>query len=128
MTTPELPRRFVAQPDDTGHSYTVWDTVLHAFRTTGQTRAQAEQLAADLELQYDAWGPRPAAAIRPVKPAVDVDVAVWQPAGRLDCWLRERIDQSLTPQFGWYGRVRTIQSHYLWLPAENLRQTGKPAK
>ena len=122
MSIPDLPRRFLVQTGETG-SYTVWDTVLHAVRHTSRDQLQAEREAADLELRYDAWGLRTAAAVRPVQPVVDVDT--WQPVGRLDYWLRERVDQSLVPRFGWYGRVRT-DTGYLWIPAEHLRRSETP--
>ncbi len=124
MTTAEFPCRFVVQPGPDGGTWVVWDTVLHALRSTGQTRVRAEQVAADLEVQYDTWGLRPATSIRTVQPAIDVDTAIWQPAGRLDGWVRDRADQSaLAPRLGWYGRVRTDDGRYLWIPAMNLRRT-----
>ena len=68
MTTPDLPRRFVVRQADDG-TWGVWDTVINAARSAGQDQARAEQHAADLELQFDAWGPRPAPSVRPVRPA-----------------------------------------------------------
>jgi hypothetical protein len=71
--------------------------MINTARGTGQGRTQAEQTAADLELQFDAWGPRPAPSIRPVPPAVPVDGAPWNPVGVLDHRTRVRADNSLVP-------------------------------
>lgn len=121
MTTPDLPRRFVVRHADDG-TWGVWDTMINAARSTGLDRARAEQHAADLELQFDAWGPRPGPSVRAVRPAVPVDGADWKRAGLLDHWIRVRADQSLVPRFAWYGRVRTDDGTFVWLPAEDLRK------
>ena len=125
--TPDLPRRFVVRRDDDG-TWGVWDTVINAARATGLDQARAEQQAADLELQFDAWGPRPAPSVRPVRPSIPVHAADWKPAGMLDHWIRVRADESLIPRFGWYGRVRTDTGTYLWLPADDLRRTDPTSR
>ena len=124
--TSQLPRRFVIR--DTGSGRVgVWDTVVNAWRSTNQTRPDAERDAADLELRFDAWGIRPAHTIRPVTPAIDVDLATWQPAGLLDYWIRVRTEASLVPSFAWYGRIRTPETgSYRWLPAAELRRSVGP--
>ena len=122
MSSPDLPRRFLVRQADDG-TWGMWDTMINAARAAGQDRARAEQQAADLELQFDAWGPRPAPSIRPVRPGIPVDGADWQPVGVLDHWIRVRADNSLVPKFAWYRRVRTDAGTYLWLPAEDLRRT-----
>jgi hypothetical protein len=121
VTSTGMPRRFLARLCDDG-SVGVWDCAINAWRSAGQNQAQAEQHAADLELQFDAWGPRPAQAVRRVQPPVAVDNASWQPAGLLDHWIRVCADDSFVPRFAWYGRVRTESGAHLWLPAEDLRR------
>lgn len=120
----DLPRRFHVQPATDGDGWVVWDTQINAIRHTAIHRPLAEQHAADLEVQYDAWGMRPAAGIRRLEHPIDVDQAEWHPAGRLDCWIRDRADDALTPRFAWWGRVRTDGGTYLWLPAGDLRPSS----
>lgn len=126
MTTPDLPRRFLVRRCDDGSSG-VWDTVINAWRATGLDPTRAERQAADLELQFDAWGPRPVNSLRAVRPPVEVDVEKWQPAGLLDYWLRARIEESLVPRFAWYGRIRRDDGSYLWQPADSLRRSATRA-
>ena len=119
-------RRFLVHPGENGGGWVVWDTQLNAIRHTADSRSKAEQHAADLEVHYDAWGMRPAAGVRRPDRPLDVDQAIWQHVGRLDCWIRDRVDDALTPRFGWWGRVRTDDGHYLWIPARGLRPSSQP--
>jgi len=52
--------RFKVRPDTEAGLYGVWDGGSNGWRGRGLLEAAAHQLAADLELQYDAHGPRPA--------------------------------------------------------------------
>jgi hypothetical protein len=49
--------RFKARPADGDNQWSVWDTAVNGCRGAGLTRQEANEQAADLELQYDAPGP-----------------------------------------------------------------------
>jgi hypothetical protein len=95
-------------PNDWG----VWDAAANGWRGLGLTEDDAHATADDLDLQYDAHGPRPADNVRRLNPGRSVDRADWRPAGILEVWLRER-DQ-------WFGRVRGTDGRTRWIPAHDL--------
>jgi hypothetical protein len=74
-------------------------------------------MAADLDVQYDAHGPRPAAAVHWVKPAKRVKWAEWH-NGELDVWIRDH-DQ-------WLGRVRDLDGNISWIRGPDLRPEDAP--
>jgi hypothetical protein len=50
---------------------------------------------------------------RAVDPAVQVDMATWSKAGRLDWWVKERQQ--------WLGRARGADGRQRWIKASDLR-------
>jgi hypothetical protein len=107
--------RFTVRPSNDGDgTYGVWDGAVNGWRASGLTDADtAEQMKADLDLQYNAHGPRPAVDVRRADPAKPVRIATdWKP-GELDAWIRENGQ--------WLGRVRDLEGHITWVPAADLR-------
>lgn len=78
----------------------------------GDPEAKARELASDLDVQYDAHGPRAADAIRHVDPAQKVQRATWS-TGELDVWIRDNGE--------WLGRVRDKDGGITWVPGTDLR-------
>jgi hypothetical protein len=72
--------RFTVRPSDDGSNrFGVWDGAVNGWRAIGiDDEAEAHRIASDLDIQYDAHGPRPADAIRKVDPAQPVQRAQWQ--------------------------------------------------
>ena len=95
----------------TGRSGTTRPTVA---AEPGLSEQAAHRLAADLELQYDVYGPRSPDHVRRVDPPVPVEKA-WQPAGFLDAWIFE--------QGTWLGRVKGKDDKVSWIPQAELRRT-----
>ncbi len=94
----------------------VWDNALNGWRETGLSDAIAAEWArSELDVQFDAYGPRPAVDVRRVEPSKHVERVLWQPAGVLDVWIRER---GL-----WLGRACDGDGHVAWIPAPELRET-----
>jgi hypothetical protein len=52
---------------------------------------------------------------REVDPPVEVQVAIWSKAGRLDWWVKERQQ--------WLGRVGGADGQQRWIKAADLRPT-----
>jgi hypothetical protein len=100
---------------DGPNGWGVWDGAANGWRGSDLTEHDAHATADDLDLQYDAHGPRPADTVRRVDPAQPVDRADWQPAGVLEVWIRERGH--------WYGRVRGPDGQTTWIPATDLHPT-----
>ncbi|MET7284182.1 hypothetical protein ABZS29_38470 [Kribbella sp. NPDC005582] len=99
-------------------SWEVWDNSVNGQRGSGLTEAAAYELAADLELQYDAYGQRSPAHVRKMDSPVPVEVQTWTGAGSLEAWLYD-------PKAGqWFGRVRN-GVRIEWIPASELRQAGR---
>lgn len=100
-------------------SWEVWDNSVNGRRGSGLTEAAAYELAADLELQYDAYGPRSPEQVRKVNPPAPVERAEgWELAGTLEAWLYD-------PKAGhWFGRVRN-GTHIEWVHASELRPAGR---
>jgi hypothetical protein len=99
-------------------SWGVWDGAANGWRGRDLTEDQAQALADDLELQYDAHGPRPAEMVRRVQPPIPIDRAVWQPGGILEAWIRQRGE--------WFGRIRQADGSASWVPAADLRPDRSP--
>lgn len=115
--------RFKVRKDGDGRTaHGVWDGAANGWRARDLTEQQAHQVAADLELQYDAHGPRPPETVRRVQPPRPVARAVWQSGGVIEAWVRQR--------GVWYGRVRGADGHISWIPAAELRPdtSGAPAE
>ena len=106
--------RFTVRPSDDGaNTFGVWDSAVNGWRATGiSDEPRARELASDLEIQYDAHGPRPADAIRHVQPSQEVQRAAWS-TGELDVWIRDNGE--------WLGRVRDKNGHVTWVPGADLR-------
>lgn len=99
-------------PDGGGdHDWLIWDNAANGERGSGLTERGARDLAAELELQYDAHGLRDASTVRRVDPPVPVEA--FQPAGRLDAWVRENGE--------WVGRIRSRDGEYSWIRHTDLR-------
>ncbi|HWD83247.1 MAG TPA: hypothetical protein VG497_30315 [Kribbella sp.] len=96
---------------DTG--WTVFDNAANGNRGSGLSEDAAYRLAADLELQYDVYGPRNPDHVRRVDPPVPVEKA-WVPVGFVDAWVFE--------QGTWIGRVKDHNGRYTWIPGIELRQ------
>src|SRR6266545_8004611 len=81
--------RFNVRPGDNGDGdWMVWDNAMNGHRGRCASEAEANALAADLELQYTVHGPRDQADVRRIDPPVPVDG--WQPrVGELDAWVNE---------------------------------------
>jgi hypothetical protein len=104
--------RFTVRPSDNG-SYGVWDGAVNGWRANGLTEREAHQAKTDLDLQYDARGPRDPTTVRRVSPAQPVQRAEWRADGELDAWIRDAGQ--------WLGRVRDQDGHVGWIPAAQLR-------
>ena len=50
---------------------------------------------------------------REVNPPIPVELATWSAAGRLDWWVKERLE--------WFGRVRGPDGRQKWIKASDLR-------
>src|SRR3954453_9929503 len=108
--------RFTVRPSDDGsNGFGVGDGAVNGWRATGiDDEAKAQEIASDLDVQYDTHGPRPAdagrhvdpespppapppaAAPRLVAPPQLPQRAAWS-AGELDVWIRDNGE--------WLGRV-----------------------
>ena len=106
--------RFTVRPaDDGSNRFGVWDGAVNGWRSTGiDDEWEAHRIASDLDVQYDAHGPRPADAVRKVDPAQPVQRAARQ-SGELDVWIRDNGE--------WLGRVRDKDGHVTWIPGSDLR-------
>jgi len=79
--------RFNVRPGDGVSDWLVWDNAMNGHRGRGLSQAEAAEVAADLESQYDVHGAGDQANIRRVSPPVPGDA--WQRAGVLDAWVLE---------------------------------------
>ena len=50
---------------------------------------------------------------RPIDPPIQVDIATWLGAGKLDWWVKDRQE--------WFGRVRGADGRERWIRAIDLR-------
>ena len=106
--------RFTVRPSDDGSGrFGVWDGAVNGWRATGiDDETAAQELASELDVQYDAHGPRPADAVRRVDPAQPVQRAEWS-SGELDVWIRHNGE--------WLGRFRDRDGRVKWIPGSELR-------
>ena len=106
--------RFTVRPaDDGSNGFGVWDGAVNGWRATGiDDEWEARRVASDLDLQYDAHGPRPAGAVRRVDPAQPVQQAQWK-TGKLDAWVNDNGE--------WIGRFSDAEGHVAWIPGSDLR-------
>ena len=106
--------RFTVRPADDGSGrFGVWDGAVNGWRAVDiDDETEAHRIASDLDVQYDAHGPRPADAVRRVDPAQRVEQAVWR-SGELDIWIRDNGQ--------WLGRVRDENGRVNWIPGSDLR-------
>lgn len=103
--------RFKVRPD--GDGYGVWDGAANGWRARDLTEREAHRAAADLEVQYDAYGVRPAETVRQVQPPRPVERVMWLAGGVVEAWVRQRE--------GWYGLVRASGGQLSWVPGNELR-------
>lgn len=103
----------VRRDDEAPAAHGVWDEVANGWRARDLTEEQAHQVAAELELQYDAHGPRAPERVRRVQPPCPVQRAVWQAGGVLEAWVRQ--------DGQWYGRVLDAHGRISWVPSAELR-------
>jgi hypothetical protein len=116
-----LGRFTVRKAGDGSDRFGIWDGSVNGWRASDLTEAQAHAMATDLDVQYDAHGPRPAEAVRRVEPAQRVQRAQWHGGGVLDVWIREKGE--------WLGRVRDADGQISWVPGPDLRpEEGPPAR
>jgi hypothetical protein len=110
--------RFTVRPSDAGDgTYGVWDGAVNGWRAPSLEKADAERVKTDLDLQFNAHGPRPADDIRSVDPPQPVEhLTAWEP-GELDVWIRDGGQ--------WLGRVRDHDGHVAWIPQTDLRPAGQ---
>ena len=106
--------RFTVRPsDDASNRFGVWDGAVNGWRAIGiDDETEAYRVASDLDVQYDAHGPRPADAVRKIDPAQPVQRAEWT-TGELDVWIRDNGE--------WLGRVCDKDGHITWIPGSDLR-------
>lgn len=111
-----LGRFTVRQSDASSGTFGVWDGAVNGWRATNLDQAAAERMKTDLDLQFNAHGPRPASDIRSVDPPQPVDhLTAWEP-GELDAWIRDSGQ--------WLGRVRDRGGRVAWIPQSDLRPAG----
>jgi hypothetical protein len=107
--------RFRVQPADDGSgTFGVWDGSVHGWRQRGlPDEEQALQAASDLEIQYDAHGPRNPDSVRRFKVPKAADRATdWQ-SGEVDVWIRQDGE--------WFGRFRGEDKRVRWVSGKDLR-------
>src|SRR5215207_2190757 len=114
-----LVRFKVRRTGDGPASFGVWDGAMNGWRGSDLTERQAHELPGELELRYDAHGPRPPDAVRRVQPPRPVDRVIWQAGGVLEVWVRHGGD--------WFGRVRDPAGALRWVRAADLRPPKNPA-
>lgn len=106
--------RFRVQGGPAKKTFSVWDAAMHGTRGDRLTEEAAHLQAADLELEFDTYGQRPAAQVRRTEAPIPVErVQAWVSAGFLDAWVYEN---GL-----WIGRVRRGKS-FDWIPQTELRR------
>jgi hypothetical protein len=113
--------RFTVRPSNDGNgTYGVWDGAVNGWRASGLTdAATAERMKVDLDLQFDAHGPRPANSVRLVAPAKSVERPSGWISGVLDAWIFE--------DGQWLGRVRDADGYMTWVPGSVLRPGNQEA-
>ncbi|MEU8224078.1 hypothetical protein [Kribbella sp. NPDC048915] len=93
--------RFTVRPDDQAEGcYGIWDGAVNGWRAHGlQDELIAAEKAVELEMQYDAHGPRPADAVRLLPAPRPVRRAAWSD-GQIEAWVRD------TGTGAWYAKFR----------------------
>ncbi|WP_432877225.1 hypothetical protein ACQPYH_28300 [Kribbella sp. CA-245084] len=111
--------RFNVRPGTNGDGdWMVWDNAVNGHRGRCESEAEANGLAADLELQYTVHGPRDPANVRRIDPPVSVDA--WQQrVGRLDAWINEG--------GRWLGRVWHDDGRVSFIDQNDIRPTPDTA-
>lgn len=95
-----------------GAEWLVWDNATNGYRGRCASEGEANELAGDLELQYDVLGPRDPKDVRRLD--TPVRVGVWQrDAGELTSWVREN--------GRWIGRVKLENGQISWIDQADLR-------
>lgn len=93
--------RFTVRPDDEAEGcYAIWDGAVGGWRARGlHDELTAAEQAVELEIQYDAHGPRPASAVRHLAAPQPVRRATWS-EGQIEAWVRD------TGTGAWYAKFR----------------------
>ncbi|MFB6721191.1 hypothetical protein ACFCV3_13560 [Kribbella sp. NPDC056345] len=93
--------RFTVRPaDDGSEGFGVWDGAVNGWRASGiPDELTAAEQAVELEIQYDAHGPRPADAVRVLPSPQPVRRATWS-EGQIEAWVRD------TGTGAWYAKFR----------------------
>jgi hypothetical protein len=109
--------RFTVRPDDGAEGpYGVWDGAVNGWRARGLAdEIEASEVAAELEIQYDAHGPRQPDAVRRLATPQRVRRAQWF-EGEIDAWIRD------TGTGAWYGRYRDSDGRVSLVLGNDLRQ------
>lgn len=93
----------------------VWDGADRNWIIQGLGEREARRRAAEQSTVHGFDGQRSAQDIRAVRPPVPVERAdAWQPAGELECWVRDE-------EHRWWGRVLTPDGEIAWILARDLR-------
>lgn len=104
----------VRQSEDDDGTYGIWDAAVNGWRrATGLSKAEASRVATDLDIQFDARGPRNPSTVRRLDKPRPVHRAQWSMGGESDVWLVDENGQ-------WYGRFREGNT-YTWAPGCDLR-------
>lgn len=99
--------------DDDSGRFGVWDGAVNGWRARAiDDEKEARRIASDLDVQYDAHGPRLPEAVRRVDPAQPVQRAEWS-TGELDVWICDSGE--------WLGRFRDSDGQITWVPGRDLR-------
>ena len=67
----------------------IWDGGTMSWRATDLSEDAAHQQAADLNVIHNQYGQREQADRLEVKPPIEVELATWSAAGKLDYWVKE---------------------------------------
>ncbi|MFI5736141.1 hypothetical protein ACIA49_38865 [Kribbella sp. NPDC051587] len=108
--------RFTVRSDDgDAGPFAVWDGSVNGWRSKNfSDEAAASRAAAELELQYDAHGPRNPDTVRRQDAPRQVQRVEWVPAGKLYAWV-------LTDR-EWYGLVcDDDDGRMTYVPGDQLR-------
>ncbi|MEU8226185.1 hypothetical protein [Kribbella sp. NPDC048915] len=110
--------RFTVRPDDEAEGrYAIWDGAVCGWRARGlHDELAAAEKAVELEIQYDAHGPRPADAVRVLPAPQPVRRATWSD-GQIEAWVRD------TGTGAWYAKFRDPSGRVSLVLGNDVRPT-----